>query len=252
MTRIVACIYGLYAWTLLVIVVLLTTISLLLVPGLKRRRQIASFGARLVFRFAGIKLKVSGAPFDESRSSVVVANHASYLDGIILTAVLPANFSFLVKREMDSVPIAGLLLRRLGTEFIERFDSRRGVTDTRRLLRTAATGQGLAAFPEGTFRAEPGLGLFHSGAFTAAVRGRMPVVPLTLLGSREILPAHKHLPIPGQLHVIFHPAISPGDPENGRNEVIRIRDESRAAILSALDEPGLDFRLPTVLPSRRG
>lgn len=243
MSRLVSGIYGIYTWLLLLATVLLTTALLLFVPGVQRRRQVAKFNARLLFRLAGIKIKISGEPLNQSLSSVVVSNHASYLDGIILTAVLPANFSFLVKREMNSVPVAGLLLRQLGTEFVDRFDSRRGATDARRIIRTAGTGQGLAAFPEGTFRLEPGLGLFYSGAFTAALRSGMPVVPISLLGSRAILPANKYLPVPGQLEVIVHPAIMPGERESGRDEVLRIRDLARASILSGLTEPALDFRL---------
>ena len=242
MANILTGLYGLYAWVLLIACVLLTTLLLILVPGLRRRRHVARLCARLLFRLAGIKMEISGAPLDPEKPSVVVSNHASYLDGIILTAALPANFSFLVKREMMSVPIGSLLLRRLGTEFVERFDSRRGATDTRRIMRTAGTGQGLAAFPEGTFRQEPGLGHFYSGAFSAAVHGGLPIIPLTILGSRKILPAEKRLPVPGALKIVVHPAIA-CEAGAGREEVLRIRDAARAHILSVLPEPDLNIKL---------
>ena len=243
MTRILTAIYGLYAWAALVVCILLTSTLMIFVPGLKRRRQIARFAARQLFRVTAVKLTVSGVTLDETTPSVVVSNHASYLDGIILTAALPANFSFLVKREMNNFPVAGFLLRRIGTEFVERFDSRRSAADARRFIRTAGSGQSLAAFPEGTFRREAGLGLFYAGAFTAAVRGGMPVVPITVLGSRHILPADKRLPVPGALDVIVHPAIMPNEADSSRAEIVRIRDLARSRILSALREPQLDFRL---------
>ncbi len=62
---------------------------------------------------------------------VVVANHASYLDGVVMTAALPPRFGFVIKREMESVPLAGALLRRLGSEFVERFNRHRGGADAR-------------------------------------------------------------------------------------------------------------------------
>ena len=87
---------------------------------------------------------------------MVVANHASYLDGVVMTAALPPRFGFVIKREMNNVPGAGLLLRRLGSEFVERFNRQKGATDARRVLRTAASGHSLMFFPEGTFKPEVG------------------------------------------------------------------------------------------------
>ena len=99
---------------------------------------------------------------------VVVCNHASYLDGIVLTAALPARFGFVIKREMSAVPLAGAVLRRLGSEFVERFNRHRGASDARRVLRNAGQGHSLVFFPEGTFTVTPGLLKFHSGAFVSA------------------------------------------------------------------------------------
>ena len=89
---------------------------------------------------------------------VVVANHASYLDGVVMAAALPPRFGFVIKREMNDVPVAGLLLRRIGSEFVDRFNRHKGGTDARRVLRTAASGHSLVFFPEGTFTPEVGLG----------------------------------------------------------------------------------------------
>ena len=71
----------------------------------------------------------------------MVSNHASYLDGVVFTAALPPRFGFVIKREMKPVPLAGLLLRRLGSEFVERFDRHQGAADARRVLRNATSGQ---------------------------------------------------------------------------------------------------------------
>ena len=113
----------------------------------------------------------------------MAANHSSYMDGVILAAVLPPRFGFVIKREVTKVPLVHFFLRRIGSQFVERFDTRRGASDARRILALAESRQCLAFFPEGTFRAEPGLRRFQSGAFAAAVRGDVPLVPVVIRGS---------------------------------------------------------------------
>ncbi len=105
---------------------------------------------------------------------VVVANHASYLDGLVFTAALPPRFGFVIKREMESVPLAGALLRRLGSEFVERFNRHRGGADARRVLRTAVSGNSLVFFPEGTFDERPGLGEVSRGSVHDCRSRRLP------------------------------------------------------------------------------
>jgi 1-acyl-sn-glycerol-3-phosphate acyltransferase len=169
---------------------------------------------------------------------IVVANHASYLDGVVMTAALPARFGFVVKREMNDVPLAGLLLRRIGTEFVERFNRHKGGTDARRVLRTASSGHSLVFFPEGTFTPEVGLGKFHSGAFAIAARAACPVVPAVILGTRRNMPATRVFPRPGLIEVRFGPAIV-ATPVGDEDLTLKLRDASRAAILSELGEPDL-------------
>jgi 1-acyl-sn-glycerol-3-phosphate acyltransferase len=231
-------VYGLYAIAAVGAVAIVCLLLLVVTPGLARRRRLARACARGAFAVAGIPLTSSGTGEIGARPCVVVANHSSYLDGMILTAALPPCFSFVIKREVTSVPFLHLLLRRIGSQFVERFDRHRGGVDARRILRAAASGEALAFFPEGTFRREPGLGRFHAGAFAAAHRAGLPVVPVVIRGSRELFPAGAWLPRRGRLEVIVRPAI---DAEGNASEaVLRLRDESRRAILELLDEPDLE------------
>jgi 1-acyl-sn-glycerol-3-phosphate acyltransferase len=230
--------YGLYA---LGTVGAIATVCLLLLavsPGLQRRRSIARACARFAFALAGIPLRSSGTELIGQRPCIVVANHASYLDGMILTAALPPVFSFVIKREVTSVPFLHLLLRRIGSQFVERFDRHRGGVDARRILRAAESGEALAFFPEGTFRRDAGLGRFHSGAFAAAARAGVPVVPVVIRGSRELLPAGSWLPKRAPLEVIVRPAIETADAAS--EAVVRVREASRRAILDLLEEPDLE------------
>jgi 1-acyl-sn-glycerol-3-phosphate acyltransferase len=231
--------YGVYAWASFSVCAVLTLVVVLAVPGLDRRRRVAHGVARNYLRIAGLPMHVSGLEHLPAGPCVVVANHASYLDGVIMKAVLPPRFAYVVKREMDSFPLAGLLLRRIGTEFVERFNRHKGASDARRVLRTASSGQALVFFPEGTFTNVAGLGRFHSGAFATAVRAGCPVVPAVIRGSRAILPGSRLLPRPGRIQVEL---LAPLQPQaiDGENAAHALRADSRRMILERLGEPDLD------------
>ena len=229
-------IYGLFSGLVFLLVTILTLVLLVVTPGQQNRRRIVSKGAALIFFVTGITPSVSGREHLPAGQCVVVANHASYLDGIILTAVLPPRFSFVIKREMDEVPFISFLLRRIGSEFVDRFDQQRNAKDTRRIMQTASNAGSLAFFPEGTFRVEAGLRPFHSGAFKIARRGNLKLVPVVIRGSRHILPAEQMMPVPGRLEVIIKPSVDPGDEET---PIRALMAECRARILEDLDEPDL-------------
>jgi 1-acyl-sn-glycerol-3-phosphate acyltransferase len=160
----------------------------LFLPGLRWRRLVAGVFARAFLRAAGIPFAVEGLNLLPQVPCVIVANHASYIDGLVAAAALPPDFAFVIKKEMVRVPLAGLLLRRLGSQFVERFNRHKGGVDARRVLKLAATGQSLVFFPEGTFNEIRQVGKFLGGAFTTAARSDMPVVAVAIHGTRAVLP----------------------------------------------------------------
>jgi 1-acyl-sn-glycerol-3-phosphate acyltransferase len=231
--------YGIYAIALFLALGLCTLVLLLMVPGVHRRRVVARAGSRLFFALAGMRLSVKGTDQLPQGQCVVVSNHASYLDGVVFTAALPAQFSFVIKREMNGVPLAGLLLRRLGSHFVERFNRNRGAADARRVLRDAINGNSLAFFPEGTFPRTPGLLKFHTGAFTTAIRAGCPVVPATVRGTRVALSPTGGLPRPGRIEVRILAPIAPAEAGTHDDAALQLRDRARAVILHELGEPDL-------------
>jgi 1-acyl-sn-glycerol-3-phosphate acyltransferase len=160
----------------------------LFLPNLRRRRLVAGVFSRAFLRAAGIPFTVEGLNRLPQVPCVVVANHASYIDGLVAAAALPPDFAFVIKKEMVRVPLAGLLLRRLGSQFVERFNQHKGGVDARRVLKLAATGQSLVFFPEGTFNEIRQVGKFLGGAFATAARSDMPVVAVAIHGTRAVLP----------------------------------------------------------------
>jgi 1-acyl-sn-glycerol-3-phosphate acyltransferase len=227
-------------WTLLAFLAagLVALLLLVVLPRLTQRRAAARAAARAFLRLAGMPLTVRFPERLPQGQCVVVCNHASYIDGVVLTAALPARFGFVIKREMTAVPFAGAVLKRLGSEFVERFDRQRSATDARRVLRNAVQGHSLVFFPEGTFTRTPGLLKFHTGAFATATRAACPLVPAVLRGTRRALPPSGALPLPGAIEMEILPPLT-ARPAADDHAAPQLRDRARAAILAALGEPDL-------------
>jgi 1-acyl-sn-glycerol-3-phosphate acyltransferase len=228
--------YGIYTWLALTLVMIPVFLGLCLVPRLQRRRAVARWGARAVFRLVGSPVALVGEPLPDAKASVIVANHSSYLDGPILTAVLPPEFTFVIKHEMTRVPIAGFVLARLGSEFVDRDSAPTRHRSARRLLASVLRGRPIAVFPEGTFDEVPGLKPFHLGAFSAAYKAGLKVVPIVIHGARAKFPSGAFFVRPGPLEVeILAPL--PAQAFGSASELV---EATRAAILERLGEPDLE------------
>ncbi len=195
-------------------------------------------GARAFLRLAGMAPAVVGAEhLNAPGPAVVVCNHASYLDGIVLMALRRRPAVFVAKRELGEQLFAGALLRGLGTVFIERADAERSVEDAGRLGELAGAGQTLVFFPEGTFTRQAGLRSFRLGAFVAAAGRGVPVVPVALGGLRNILRDETWLPRPGRVVATVGSPILPAG--EGWEAALRLRDAARAHVLAHCGEADL-------------
>jgi 1-acyl-sn-glycerol-3-phosphate acyltransferase len=228
--------YGVCALAVFSLLLVFATLLALVVPGLERRRRITHWLARLAVPVLGLRLSVTGLERLPTDACVVVANHSSYLDGIVMKAALPPRFSFVIKREAASMPVAGFLLKLIGSEFVDRHSHGGRQRDAMRVLRRAEQGDALVFFPEGTFDEVVGLKRFHVGAFAAAVRGAMPVVPVVILGARRAMPSGALLVRPGALRIeVLEPITVPASPRAADE----LRREARRRIAERLDEQDL-------------
>jgi len=225
--------YGAYAASLFALLGVLALLAVFITPSIDLRTT-----ARLFLRLVGMRLTVRGLDTLPSGQCVIVANHASYLDGLVFSAALPPRFSFVIKREMATVPLAATLLRRIGSQFVERFNRSKGAADARRVLRSASGGTSLVFFPEGTFSPRPGLLKFHAGAFITAARARCPVVPAVIRGTRAALPPGKLLPRPARIALEVLPPVVPRA-QQAATAALELRERARTAILLLLREPDL-------------
>ncbi len=228
-------------WTVVGLAAVPVVAGIVLLPKLARRRRMARGAARRIARLTSTPIRVTGEEhLAGSGPFVVAANHASYLDGFALTASLPTEGAFLAKSELQSSFVARLLLERLGTVFVERFDPNKGAEDIRRAAETIATGQSLLVFPEGTFDRAPGLRPFRLGAFLLAAESGTPVVPVAIAGTRSVLRGDKWFPRRGAVKVTIRPPIAPDGTDLAA--AARLRDAVRAEILMHCGEPDLGSR----------
>ncbi len=194
--------------------------------------RVSHAAARALLRLSATPLSVRGVERLPEGPCVLVSNHGSYLDGMILVAALPRPFGFVAKRELRDHFIARVYLTRLGALFVERFDAQRSVADATRLAECVTNGRSLAVFPEGTFVASPGLLPFHLGAFLAAARAGVPVIPVALRGNREVLPNIGWWPRRAHLEVHIGAPIRPaGDAGDVFAIAVRLREAARRAIV---------------------
>ena len=225
-------VFGIYFCCVFLVCAFSCLASVLVLPRLRWRQAAARGWAAAVFRLTGTWPAIDGSPPAQGVPCVVVANHASYLDGILLFALLPVGFSFVIKAEMDRVPFAGRVLRQIDSFFVDRDQVQRSAVTARAIIRAARSGRALGFFPEGTFVAEPGLLPFRRGAFAAAQAAGLPIVPVVIDGTRHVLPADRWLPRPGPLKVTYLPRL---DADQG--DAASLARTAHAAIAERLDEP---------------
>jgi 1-acyl-sn-glycerol-3-phosphate acyltransferase len=191
--------------------------------------------ARSLLRLTGVPLAAHGLErLVASTPVVAVCNHSSYLDGMVLVAALPQRHAFVAKRELQQQWIAGRFLQSLGADFVERFDPRRSVADAQRMAQSASVGTPLLVFPEGTFGAEAGLRPFHLGAFLAAAQAGVPVLPMTLTGTRRMLGDGRWWPRRGALALHVGPPLEAAAGLEPFAAAVQLRDAAATNIARRL------------------
>lgn len=230
--------YAAYLYMVLLMMAPLVWTAVVVAPGFQKAYGAMRFFAKLFLRLGRIPLTIEGAEhLDPSDHFIVVSNHCSFADGPILAAALPIHTSYVAKVELSRNVFSRLFFDRLRTAFVERFDSRKGTSDARQVIRSAQQGRSFIFFPEGTFYRMPGLQPFRMGAFLTAVRAGVPVVPVAIRGSRSLLRGDTWFPRRTAVSVRVCSPIFPDG--NDWDAGVRLRDAARAEILKYCGEPDL-------------
>jgi 1-acyl-sn-glycerol-3-phosphate acyltransferase len=229
--------YAAWWWVVIGLAFVLGWLAAMILPSPKWRWAAARRIARGAIAAVGAPLAVSGVERIPRGSAMLVFNHSSYMDALVLTAVLPGEPAFVAKKELARQVFAGPMLRRLGSLFVERYDVAASLADTEAVVRAAREGRNLVFFPEGTFTRRAGLSEFYLGAFKVAAEANLPVLPGIIRGTRSMLRGDQWFPQWSRVSVeIAEPVLPTG---NDFASVVKLRDSVRQAILARCGEPDI-------------
>lgn len=233
--------YQIYVWLVFlplvaIITLVASTLSVLfaiLVNPNWASRNIAARWARVLARLTPIGVTIEGAEnAHKDESYVVVANHQSQYDILLLYGWLDLDLKWVMKQELRKVPGIGIGCEKVGHIFVDRkrpTAARQAITNA---LKRLGNGVGILFFAEGTRSLDGRLLPFKKGAFLTAIQQDLPILPITISGTREILPAKTLRLFPGRARMVIHPEISTSG--LSESDMTALRDQTRGAIESAL------------------
>jgi len=195
-------------WTAFMVSLAVTLGVLTRDPGLFRRMQ--RHWASGLCRFWGVELQVFGAEHMPSdRSYVVMSNHLSYVDIVVLFIALPVIPGFLAKRELTRVPFLGQALRSGGHVVIDRNKHASAMQTINDAAEQVRDGKTVLIFPEGTRGDSATIGSFKKGGFHLAKSAQVPILPVGIRGARDIFPRGSILVRPGKIEVHIGESFAP-------------------------------------------
>jgi len=182
----------------------------------------ARLWARMILKTGFVPVHVEGLEhIDPAHPAVYAANHLSALDIPVLLAMIPGQFRIMAKKELFRYPFMGWHLKRSGQIPIVFGDAHASVSSLKRAGRSLRKGLPLMVFPEGGRSPNGQLQPFMGGAFFAAIAEQVPVIPITIIGTYELLPMNSFYAIPGPVEMIIGKPI----PTTG----MRLRDLDKLA-----------------------
>lgn len=166
----------------------------------------AQLWARLILLTSGVRIELKGAALPPpDQSCVFVANHSSFYDTPIVFTALPRQLRIMAKAALGYVPFLGWHLRRSGHVLVNRRNP--GASIFKRMQRMARSGASLVVFPEGSRTIDGNLQKFKAGMFLLAIENGLPVVPITISGSRVVMPKGRFSVSPATVTVTVHEQI---------------------------------------------
>jgi fatty-acyl-CoA synthase len=230
--------YGCYAIAMFAVLLLPAWFYVLISPSRKSAARVTTTALRAYLKVAGWRVRVEGREhLRENVPRMMVANHTSYADIVVLMAALGTDYHFVAKAEVMSMPFFRTFLRKLGHFSFRREDPRSRLHQAEQIEEALRRGESVFVFPEGTFTAQSGVRPFHLGAFKAAIAAQREIVPIALDGTRRVLRDGTWLPRPGRITITICPPIAPPSSVEDWQQIVRVRDSAREIISRYAHEP---------------
>ncbi len=195
---------------------------------------VGRFGTKLAVWLSGVKLEVHGREkIQPGRAVLYLANHQSNCDPTALVSILPPVW-IMAKKEFFRIPFLNIGMRMRGFVAIDRRNRASAVETIDQVADGLKAGRPFIGFPEGTRSPDGRLQPFKKGVFAMAIKAGIPIVPISVSGSRKVMPKDRFAIRPGTVRITFHDPI----PSAGMSleDRVKLSNQVRDSILSGLDE----------------
>lgn len=229
--------YPLWQWLVFMpVAVLLTVIGgLLAIPvalfsARAANLYVAVSWCRILARLTPARVEIEGMEnVDPDQSYVVVANHQSQFDIPVIYGYCGLDLRWVMKAELNKIPFVAAGCRAIGHIFIDRADPEQARDAINRAVSRLQPGTGILFFAEGTRSRSGKLLPFKKGAFRVAVDQQLPILPMTVSGTRDVLPAGSLRLRPGTVRLRIHPPVSVTGLRTGDIDAVRVQVRDRIA-----------------------
>ena len=216
-------------WIYTIILGFISLLSSLFDPSGRIQHGFARLWSRMILGTIGVKVQVEGLDkIDTSKPQVYVVNHLSALDIPVLYVHLPFQFRILAKKELFRYPFMGWHLKRSGQIPVVLENPKASVRSLNLAVAAIRHGNSLVIFPEGGRSPDGQLHAFMGGAFYAAVKAQVDVVPIALVGTYEILKMNTWHIKPGPVHMLVGQPIRTAGLST--RDIAKITEQGRKAI----------------------
>jgi 1-acyl-sn-glycerol-3-phosphate acyltransferase len=172
--------------------------------------DVGLWAMRVSRHILGIQVEVSGLErVEPDKPYVFMPNHASFLDGPLVMGLIPGSARVILKKSVLRIPIVGSAMRFVGFVPVDRKGTEGGKMSIARAVRLMKERRySFLVFPEGTRTLDGRLGPFHRGGFFLALESGAPIVPVTISGTRELMPKKQWYARRGAVKAVFHEPVS--------------------------------------------
>jgi 1-acyl-sn-glycerol-3-phosphate acyltransferase len=247
MKRFVLVLYQLFIWAPLILIITTITAIVVFIGCMCGGERFFSFypcvlWARLFCIFTLCPVKVIGKEkLNKKQSYIFISNHQGAYDIFLIFGHIGQSIKWVMKQSLRKIPLVGLACEAAGYIFVDTSSAKTAAKAVHLAEEKLKNGVSIAIFPEGSRTQTGKMGIFKKGAYQMALDLKLPIVPITINGSFEVMPIGSYLINPHKMEMIIHDPIYMDEmqPENIRELTIKIRelsDQSRDIIVSALWE----------------
>lgn len=188
-----------------------------------KSHKIAALWSRLICRWNGVRVKIIGINnIFSDRPQIFVSNHQGYYDIFALSGYLPVQIRWVAKSSLFLIPFMGWAMSAAGYISVKRNNRKKSYQAFLNTIESIKAGNSVVIFPEGTRSSDGEIGPFKKGSQLLAQRANVPMVPVTIIGTRDIIRKSSIIIDPGPVEIIISPHVTiSGEDKKGGDEVLQ-------------------------------